>query len=113
MLEQGEQGVHESGGDAGVPACQRIDFQSQSQAHHCIRQRIAHARRVRQQQISLQQFELFGGYAGLGEQTETRVDAVGRFPGGDDLVHQGARRRDSSAIVRRQTHHRRLLVDAP
>ncbi len=101
-------------GDAGVTACQRIDLESENQPHDGIRQRIAHARRVRQQQIPLQQFELLGGYAGLREQSETRIDAVGRIAGSRRSCPP---RRSPTRCERDRAadklQHRRLLVDSP
>ena len=77
MLEQREQGIHQPRGDAGVAAGQCIDLERENQPHHGVGKRIAHARRVRQQQIPLQQLELLVGYAGLREQSESGIDAVG------------------------------------
>ena len=47
--------------------------------------------RVREQQISLQQFELLVGNSRLSEQAESRIDAVGDIAAGDDVFHQRAR----------------------
>ena len=65
MLEQREHGVDDAHGDAGMPARQRVDLEREDQAHDGVRQRIADARRMREQQIALQQLELIGRYAGL------------------------------------------------
>ena len=79
MLQQCQQGVDQRHGDAGVSARQCIDLESQDQTHHGIRQRIAHSRGVREQQIALQEFELFRRYAGLRQQAESGIDAVRRI----------------------------------
>ena len=99
--------------DAGVAARQGVDLERENQAHDGVGQRIADARGVREQQIALQQLELLGRYAGLRQQAEAGVDAVGGVAGRDDLVDQGARRRDAAAVARRQPQCDGLLVDSP
>ena len=89
MLEQRQQGIDQPHRDAGMAARQRIDLERENQPHDGIGKRIAHAGRVRQQQIPLQQLELLVGDARLRQQSESRIDAVGRIAARDDLVHQG------------------------
>ncbi len=112
VLQQREQGIDQGHGDAGMPACQRVDLQREDQTDDGVGQRVAHARGMREQQIALQQLELLGRYAGLGQQTEARVDAVGRVAGGDDLVHQrepATAMRPRSCAVRSQSD--RMVVE--
>ena len=60
----------------------------------------ADTRGVRQHQIALQQLELLVGDAGLREQAEAGIDAVGRIAARDDLVDQRRRRCDARAVLR-------------
>ncbi len=87
--QQREQRVDQAQRDTGMSARQRIDLERQDQAHHRIRQRLAHARRVRQQEVLLQLLELLARYAGLRQQAEAGVDAVCRIAGRDDLDRPG------------------------
>ena len=91
----------------------RHQCRNEDEAHDGIRQRLAHARRVREQKVTLQQFELFVGYACLRQQAEARVDAVCGFAHRDDLIHQRTRGGNATAVVRRQAQGNRALINAP
>ena len=67
-----------SGSHARIAARQAADFHQQDQAHHGVRQQFSGADGVRQDQIaSAIASSLSSGDAGLGEDAESRVDAVG------------------------------------
>ena len=113
VCEQREQSVDETLADAGKAARQRIDFQREDQPHDRIRQRLADPRSMRQQQVSLEQFQLFGRNARLREQPEARVDTVGGIARRDDPIDETARRDDACAIGGAELQGDRPLVDTP
>ena len=95
-----------------MAAGEGVHLERQGQPHHGIRQRFADPRGMRQQQIALQELELGGGDAGLRQQPEASVDAVGGVAGGDDVVHQHVRGEDGRPGGRTQGEFRRVLVNA-
>jgi len=88
-----------------IPECPRasaFDLQREDQADDGVGQRIAYARRVREQEVALITLELFGRYASLGQQAKAGVDAVRGVADRDDLIDQGTGNGNAAAVMRRQ-----------
>ena len=110
-LEQRHQRIDELLSHTGMAARQGIDLERQNQAYDRIRQGFTDAGRMRQDEVPLQQFELFRRNARLRKQAEAGVDAIGRIAGLDDPVDQSRGGRDALALRGRQSEQDGLFID--
>ena len=106
-VEQREQRIHDERTHAGIATRQAADLHQYDQAHHGVREQRAGADRMRQDQVALQLLQLLVRDAGLGQQAETGVDAVGGVALGHDGAHGGGRRFDDGIGFSGQRHRRR------
>ncbi len=98
----GDQGVDDQWTHARKAARQAADFHQHDQAHYRVRQQLAGADRMRQDQVALQFFQLFVRDAGLGQDAKTGVDAVGGVTLGHDRVDRCGRSLDDRVGRSRQ-----------
>jgi hypothetical protein len=99
---QRHQRIHDPGAHAGIAARQAADLRQEDQAHHVVRQQLAGAHRVRQDQVALQLLQLVLRDMGLGQDAEAGIDAVGRIALGHDGPDRGGRGFDRAVRVGRQ-----------
>ena len=89
-VEQGHQQVDDLGPHARVPHGDDLGAQQHHGAHFVLLQIGAYPASVAADQVALQLDDVGGVDAGLGQSTETRVDAVGRrgvVTGGHDGIY--------------------------
>ena len=110
-VQQREQPVDQLIADAGQALGERIDLQCQDQADDSVGQGLTDPRGMRHQQVSLQEFQLVVGDAGLGQQPKPGIDAIGSRAALDDAIHQLAGARDAQAIGLGERQVHRLRVD--
>ncbi|MCY1441436.1 hypothetical protein D9M71_577520 [compost metagenome] len=105
-VDQGDQRVDDLATDAGEATAEAVDLEDHDQPHHVVVQRCADAGGMGQHQRTLQVFQVVGGDAGRGQQTETGIDAVGGAALGEDLLDTGDAGIDRSigAGVQGQVH---------
>ena len=84
-VEQRDERVDHFAADAGMTAPEARKLQRHQQTNDRSRHRLAHADRMRQHEIALQQFELVGGNVRAREPSEARVDAIGGLALGGDV----------------------------
>ena len=76
---------------AAVAAAQTCGKNDQHAAHNICWKRIAHARRVRTNNIVLQLAQLIRGHANVGQRAKARVNSIHGGVAGGDGVHRFAR----------------------
>ncbi|MNV44276.1 hypothetical protein D3C71_1360300 [compost metagenome] len=108
-----DQAVDNVAADTGIATRQAVDLQDHDQPHHGVIQGLAHARRVRAHQRTLQRFEVFARDLGGRQQAKARVDAIHRAALGDQPFNGRHAGVDGVRRARIQRQADRLLVDAP
>src|SRR5690606_19481005 len=89
--EHGQQRVHRIRADPGVSLGEDVDPQGQKCAGLGKRERLAHARRVAEDEVALQKAQILPGDAHLRQVAEAGVDAVDRGLARGEPVDQGPR----------------------
>ncbi len=110
-IDQCDHAIDHQCPDTGKTTRQAGDLHQHDQAHDGIAERLAGADRMRQDQVALQFLQLIVGDAGLGQDAETGVDAVGRIAAFQDVLHRRAGSVDRRIGRWRQRHVDRLRPD--
>ena len=88
MAEKVQQALHDGPAHARVASAQAGRLEQQHQSHHGCRHRLAHAHRVRTQQVDLQLGMIAFRDAGAGQLAKAGVQAVDHLSTGQDFSHR-------------------------